>query len=92
MANTFTLFDIPALMTSFGCSTIAHDCLLSFLNSYTWDDVYETEDESLVFESGDDISLEFLHYGHPLKRKVSIMYKENNDFVILSYEDLMKIA
>lgn len=94
MKNTFTLFDIPNLMKSFGNATIAHDCLANFLNSYEFVTVYETEDNSLVFEAGgeNDISIEFFNFNHPLKREISIMYRENSNFVILNHDDLMKIA
>ena len=94
MTNNFTLLDIPNLMKSFGNASIANDCLAPFLNSYTWSDVYETEDNSLVFEAGgeNNISVEFFHFENPMKREINIMYKENNAFVILHHEDLMKAA
>ncbi len=94
MKNTFTLFDIPNLMLSFGASSIANDCLAPFLNSYDFNDVYETEDNSLVFDAvgENDISIEFFNFENPLNRTISIMYCENGAYVILSNEDLMKIA
>ncbi len=39
MKNTFTLFDIPNLMKSFGNARIANDCLAPFLNSYDFESV-----------------------------------------------------
>ena len=94
MKNTFTLFDIPNLMKSFGNASIANDCLAPFLNSYDFENVYETEDNSLVFDAGgeNEISIEFFNFDHPLKREISIMYKENDKYVILYHEDLMGIA
>lgn len=94
MTNTFTLFDIPNLMRSFGNSSISNDCLPNFLSSYTFDCIYETEDNSLVFEAGgkNDISLEFFNFNNPLTREIMIMYKEDGKFNILYHEDLMKIA
>ena len=94
MKNPFTLFDIPNLMKSFGNASIGSDCLAPFLNSYDFESVYETDDNSLVFEAGgeNDISIEFFNFEHPLKREISIMYKENGKFIILFHEDLMKIA
>ena len=79
MKNTFTLFDIPNLMKSFGNASIANDCLAPFLNSYDFENVYETEDNSLVFDAGGE-------------NEISIMYKENGKYVILYHEDLMGIA
>lgn len=92
MKNTFTLFDITNLMKSFGAATIANDCLAPFLNSYDFDDVYETEDDSLVFNAGGEnrIEIEFFNFNNPLTRTVSIMYWENGKPVVLSYEDLRK--
>ncbi len=94
MKNTFTLYDIPQLMKSFGNASIANDCLAPFLNSYDFENVYETEDNSLVFDAGgeNEISIEFFNFDHPLKREISIMYKENGKYVILYHEDLMGIA
>lgn len=81
MTNLFTLYDIPMLKTSFNNATIANDCLPRFLNTYTFDSVYETDDESLVFAAGgeNNIDIEFFNFNHPLKRSCSIMYWENGN-------------
>ena len=94
MKNTFTLFDITNLMKSFGGATISHDCLAPFLNSYDFENVYETDDNSLVFYAGgaNEISIEFFNFENPLTREISIMYRENGNYVILQHEDLMKLA
>ena len=94
MTNSFTLFDIPNLMKSFGGASMAHDCLAPFLNSYTFESVYETEDNSIVFEAGgtNEISIEFFNFSNPLTREISIMYRENGRYVILNHKDLMKIS
>lgn len=94
MKNSFTLFDIERMMKSFGAASIANDCLPNFLNSYSFDSIYETDDDSLVFEAGgeNDISIEFFNFNHPLKRTVSIMYRENGTYKILYNEDLVKIS
>lgn len=83
--NTFTLFDIQLLKKSFENATIANDCLPNFLNSYTFDSVYETDDNSLVFDAGGEnrIEIEFFDFNHPLKRTCSIMYWENGKPEIL---------
>ena len=94
MNNPFTLLDIPNLMKSFGAATIANDCLAPFLNSYTFENVYETEDNSLVFAAGGEnkIDIEFFNFNNPLTREISIMYYENGKPIILYNDDLMKIA
>lgn len=79
MRNIFSLTDIEHLKKSLKNASVANDCLMSFLNSYTFEDVYETEDESLVFQAGgkNDIEIEFFDFNHPIKRTCSIMYWEN---------------
>lgn len=79
MKNIFTLFDIELLEKSFDNATIANDCLPNFLDSYAFDSVYETDDDSLVFDAGGDnqIEIEFFNFNHPLNRTCSIMYWEN---------------
>lgn len=87
MTSTFTLFDIENLVKSFNNATIAHDCLAPFLNSYTFDSVYETDDNSLVFnaDGANSISIEFFNFENPVARTMSIMYYENRKPVILHY-------
>ena len=87
MKNHFTLFDIPLLKQSYGNATIANDCLPNFLNCYTFDSIYETEDGSLVFDAGGEnkIEIEFFNFNHPLKRTCSIMYWEHGKPFILEF-------
>lgn len=86
MTNTFTLFDIENLKRSLNNASVANDCLPRFLNSYTFENVYETEDNSLVFQAGDknDIEIEFFNINHPIKRTCSIMYWENGKPYIIN--------
>lgn len=86
MKNAFTLFDIQLLKKSFENATVANDCLPKFLNTYIFDSVYETEDDSLAFDAGGEnrIEIEFFNFNHPLKRSCSIMYWENGKPVILN--------
>lgn len=91
MKNAFTLFDIKDLVRAFGNASIASDCLASFLNCFEFETVYETEDDSLVFEAGgeNEISIEFFNFNNPLTRTFSIMYREFEMYKILYSEDLM---
>lgn len=88
MTNTFTLFDIENLKKSFENASVAHDCLPNFLNSYTFEDVYETEDDSLVFQAGgeNDIDIEFFNFNSPLERTCSIMYWENGKPYLIDFD------
>lgn len=85
MNNTFTLLDIPMMKRSMQSASIDHDCLPIFLNSYTFESIYETEDDSLVFNAGgqSQVEIEFFNFNHPIKRSCSIMYWENGKPVIL---------
>ena len=53
MKNIFTLFDIERLKETVAGPSLKHDLLPEILDSYAWDDVYQTEDNSIVFSSGD---------------------------------------
>lgn len=72
MKNLFVLADIERLIKSYKNATISHDCLAPFLNSFDFETVYETDDNSIVFNAGDknDISIEFFNFEHPLKREM----------------------
>lgn len=91
MKKKFNLLDITKLSEAFGASSIADDHLPQFLKAYHFDDVYETEDGSMVYEAGgpNDISIEFFHYDHPLKRTFSATYCENGTYKVLYSKDLL---
>lgn len=78
--SIFTLSNIHQLHNQFLASSIGHDWLAEFLNTFFWYDIYETEDNSLVFVAGDEnrIEIEFFNFNNPLTRTYSIMYFENN--------------
>lgn len=87
MKNTFTIFDIKNLINSYDNATIEHDCLPNFLNSYDFEAVYTTDDDSIVFDAGDvnNISIEFFNFESALAREMNVMYWENGKPVILNY-------
>lgn len=87
MKNTFTLFDIVALKETFENASIAHDGLPRFLNRYAFEDVYETQDDSIVFQAGgkNDIEIEFFNFNHPYKRSCLVHYMENGNFEVLEF-------
>ena len=86
MTNRFVLSDIPLLKKSFCNASIANDCLPRFLNTYIFDNIYETADDSIVFDAGGEnkIEIEFFSFNHPLKRTCSIMYWEKGKPVIIN--------
>lgn len=85
MKNRFTLFDIRLLKKSFNNASITNDCLPRLLNTYLFDSIYETDDNSIVFNAGGEnrIELEIFNFNHPLIRTCSVMYWENGKPVII---------
>lgn len=84
MKNTFTLFDIENLKEAVEDSSLKYDLLPEILDSYAWDDVYQTEDNSIVFSSG-DIEVEFFNIDQPLNRECSVMYIESEKPQVLYF-------
>lgn len=82
MKNTFTLFDIENLKEAVEDSSLKYDLLPEFLESYAWEDIYTTEDNSTVF-STKDIEVEFFNLDQPLNRECSVLYAENGNSQIL---------
>lgn len=85
--STFTIFDIKNLIKSYDNATIKHDCLPKFLNSYDFEAVYTIDDNSIVFDAGDEhkISIEFFNFESALAREMNVMYWEKGKPVILNY-------
>lgn len=79
MTNLFTLIDIPALKERIATSSISNDRAAAFLNSFTFESVYNTEDGSVVFVAGgqNEIEIEFFNLSNPVTRSCSVMYMEN---------------
>ena len=50
--------------------------------SYAWEDIYTTEDNSTVFSTR-DIEVEFFNLDQPLNRECSVLYAENGNSQIL---------
>lgn len=82
MKNTFEIFDIENLKRAIADSSLKHDMLPEVLSGYSWDDVYQTEDNSIVFSSG-KIEVEFFNIEHPLNRECSVLYTEHDKPKIL---------
>lgn len=82
MKNTFEIFDIENLKGAIADSSLKHDMLPEVLSGYSWDDVYQTEDNSIVFSSR-KIEVEFFNIEHPLNRECSVLYTEHDKPKIL---------
>ena len=92
MKRIFTLDDIQGIKDVYDSASLNHDELPVLLKAYKWDDIYETEDGSLIFAAGDknQIEIEFFDFKHPLKRTCSILYRENGEPKILHLDHRKK--
>lgn len=81
MKKEFTLFDIPTLKLALETASVSHDSLASFLDTFVFNSVYETEDNSVVFyaDGKNEIEIEFFNFTNPIKRTCSVMYWENGN-------------
>ena len=93
MKNAFVLDDIRRMLIAIGNSSASNDCLPNFLNSFTFESVYETDDDSLVFYASgkNKLEIEFFNFNFPYSRTCSIMYYENGKPVILYWDELKKL-
>ena len=85
MKNQFTLFDIQPLKEHLALSSMQYDEVKPFLSKYDFQYIYETGDESMVFEAGgeNNIYLEFFDFDHPIKRECSVLYWKNGKPFVL---------
>lgn len=91
--KNFTLDDIRRMLIAIGNSSASDDLLPAFMNGFAFESVYETDDDSKVFDAGgeNDIEIEFFNFNSPYDRTCSITYWENNGLVVLQWDDLKKL-
>ena len=78
MTKTFRMDDIAKLKEVNMTDSKRFNELPEFLNEYTFDDVYETQDNSICFDNDvDKISIEVINMFDVYNREVSVMYHEN---------------
>lgn len=93
--KTFTMNDLSKLVDVIGASSKSDDRLPAFLNQFNFPDKYETDDESVVYVTGNNkgLEIEFFDMGDVYNRTVSVLYRETPEslFTVLEWEDLQKI-
>ena len=93
--KTFTMNDLSKLEEIIGSSSASDDRLPEFLSKFNFVDKYETDDDSIVFVTGNNKGLEIEFFGidSVYDRIVSVMYRETPEsrFTVLEWEDLKKI-
>ena len=93
--RTFTMNDLNKLVEIIGSSSASDDRLHEFLSKFNFVDKYETDDDSIVFVTGNNkgLEIEFFNIDSVYDRIVSVMYRETPEsrFTVLEWEDLKKI-
>lgn len=93
--RTFKMNDLYKLVEIIGSSSASDDRLPAFLNQFTFPDKYETDDDSVVFVTGNDkgLEIEFFNIESVYNRTISVLYRETPEsrFTVLEWEDLNKI-
>ena len=92
--KTFTMNDLHKLVEIIGSSSAIDDRLPEFLSKFNFVDKYETDDDSIVFVTGNNkgLEIEFFNIDSVYDRIVSVMYRETPEsrFTVLEWEDLNK--
>ena len=93
--KTFTMNDLSKLVKIIGSSSASDDRLPEFLSKFNFVDKYETDDDSIVFVTGNNkgLEIEFFDIESVYNRTISVLYRETPEsrFTVLEWEDLKKI-
>lgn len=93
--RTFKMNDLHKLVEIIGSSSASDDRLPAFLAKFDFPDKYETDDDSVVFVTGNDeqLEIEFFDIDSVYDRTISVLYRETPEsrFTVLEWEDLNKI-
>ena len=93
--RTFKMNDLHKLVEIIGSSSKSDDRLPAFLAKFNFVDKYETDDDSIVFVTGNNeqLEIEFFNIESVYDRTISVLYRETPEsrFTVLEWEDLKKI-
>lgn len=93
--KTFTMNDLSKLVEIIGSSSASDDRLPAFLAKFDFVDKYETDDDSIVYVTGNNkgLEIEFFDIESVYNRTISVLYRETPEsrFTVLEWEDLKKI-
>lgn len=93
--KTFTMNDLHKLVEIIGSSSASDDRLPALLAKFNFADKYETDDDSIVFVTGNNeqLEIEFFDIESVYNRTISVLYRETPEsrFTVLEWEDLKKI-
>lgn len=90
--RTFKMNDLHNLVEIIGSSSASDDRLPAFLAKFDFPDKYETDDDSIVFVTGNNeqLEIEFFDIDSVYDRTCSVLYKEygNPNYTVLEWESL----
>ena len=93
--RTFKMNDLSKLVEIIGSSSASDDRLPEFLAKFDFPDKYETDDDSVVYVTGNNkgLEIEFFNIDSVYDRTISVLYRETPEsrFTVLEWEDLKKI-
>ena len=93
--KTFTMNDLSKLVEIIGSSSASDDRLPEFLSKFNFVDKYETDDDSIVYVTGNNkgLEIEFFDIESVYNRTISVLYRETPEsrFTVLEWDDLKKI-
>lgn len=93
--RTFKMNDLSKLVETIGSSSASDDRLPAFLAKFDFADKYETDDDSVVYVTGNNkgLEIEFFDIESVYNRTISVLYRETPEsrFTVLEWEDLNKI-
>lgn len=93
--RTFKMNDLHNLVEIIGSSSASDDRLPAFLAKFDFADKYETDDDSVVYVTGNNkgLEIEFFNIESIYDRTISVLYRETPEsrFTVLEWEDLKKI-
>ena len=93
--RTFKMNDLHKLVEIIGSSSASDDRLPGFISKFDFPDKYETDDDSIVFVTGNNkgLEIEFFDIESVYNRTISVLYRETPEsrFTVLEWEDLKKI-
>ena len=93
--RTFTMNDLSKLVKIICSSSSSDDRLPAFLAKFDFADKYETDDDSIVYVTGNNkgLEIEFFNIESVYNRTISVLYRETPEslFTVLEWEDLKKI-
>lgn len=91
MKNKFNFDNIKSLGATLAASSVSNDLLISFLDKFDFELIYRTQDDTVVFDTGNtnSLTIEIYNLENPVARQVQVSYWEAGEYFILDTHRLM---